>query len=110
MRYSFLSRAVSMVVVFLLGAGCSTHGGLPLQPETVLKEYADAVEKGNYAKAYEMMSPSFRRQVDMKEFIRLQQRNRLATKSIGSLSLKRPSLLIRRIILRNALSSNGNPA
>ncbi len=59
--------------LLLPGAGCPQRAATP---KTTLKAYVTALESGDYSRAYDLMSRSFRKQFDRSEFISHQRRNR----------------------------------
>lgn len=64
-RFAFVVCAVALTA--FAGAGCARHR----EPVAALDAYADAVESGNYARAYMLMSSDYRARVSREAFVKM---------------------------------------
>jgi hypothetical protein len=74
-------RSSAMLVGLAGITGCPAPATTANKPEVVLAVYADAVQAGNYDKAYALMSVAYRKRYDRKEFLRMMQENPAEAKS-----------------------------
>jgi hypothetical protein len=79
----FLRRETGLLIVLgLFSPGCPSATPAS-SPESVLNEYADAVQSGALDRAYSLMSLPYRKRYDKKDFIRMLQENPAEVKSLA---------------------------
>jgi hypothetical protein len=81
----------ALLSAVLLLAACPN--GAAVSPEATLKAYIAALERGNYGRAYRLMSKSFRQEYDKDEFVTHHKRNRVEVKKNLDELKKGPSKL-----------------
>ncbi len=73
--HGWMTLAVSLILV----GGLAASTGCPQRvatPKTTLKAYISALEAGDYSRAYDLMSKSFRKEYERDEFIAHHKRNK----------------------------------
>jgi len=67
---------VPSLVILVLGlGGCPAQRATSDPPQAVVTAYADALQAGNYERAYSLMSLTYRKRYDKKDFVRMMQEN-----------------------------------
>jgi len=86
-----------LALSLILAGAVATTAGCPQRvatPKTTLKAYISALEAGDYSRAYDLMSKSFRKEYDRDEFIAHHKRNKSDVKKNVSELKKGPSKLV----------------
>jgi hypothetical protein len=73
--HEWTALAVSLILVGALvgSSGCPQRA---VTPQTTLKAYISALEAGDYSRAYDLMSKSFRKEYERDEFVAHHKRNK----------------------------------
>lgn len=88
---------MALMVGLIVGGTLAASAGCPQRaatPKTTLKAYIKALEAGDYGRAYDLMSKSFRKEYDRDEFVAHHKRNRGDVKKNVSELKKGPSKLV----------------
>lgn len=87
----------------ILAGALAASTGCPQRvatPKTTLKAYILALEAGDYSRAYDLMSKSFRKEYDRDEFIAHHKRNKADVKKNVSELKKGPSKLVVKALFK----------
>lgn len=78
-----------LIILVLLGGVGWWFWGRTLEPVRVIRAQLEAIDKGNYAQAYDYLSPAAKKQLTANDFEALARATSLVSKNYGSTFLSR---------------------